>query len=206
MNEKHQSSIKDLTKKELFHELKIEYIRYCVIYNKTFKETQEFFKAKKISLSESTWRTLKLEIHNSKYAKNWFSKEALYVIEQDHMISVERIKIMDNQLFSEFITLQKTFDKTPEDIALLLSIVARYQAVQETKTKMFSATPMVQEMAEIRDRRESEDELWNTPVVHITKTNNKKKVETIVLTLPGVKEYPNISNEEQLKRIREDKE
>jgi len=158
-----------LSKPELEHQYKISLMRECQIYGKSFKESKEYFKTKGYTLSRTQFTNLRNELKSRKSAKNWFSKEALYVIEEDHMLSVERIRMMEDRLMQEFEQVSSTsfynnYDiKKPNqeltrnknhDADLLLKITAQFESLQLTKTKLFSATPMVQEMLEAHRRQE----------------------------------------------------
>ena len=119
---------------------------------------------------------LRNELKSSKNAKNWFSKEALYIIEEDHMISVERIRTIEDKLVNEMLKLVKEdeFETSVSystdssgvvklrvknyNLELLIKLTAQFQSLQETKTKMFSATPMVQEMMEVHARQQEESQ------------------------------------------------
>ncbi|MCH7648864.1 MAG: hypothetical protein IIA83_09685 [Thaumarchaeota archaeon] len=41
----------------------------------------------------------------------------------------------------------------------MLRLIAEFRALQETKTKMFAATPLVQEMMEVHRRQEENENL-----------------------------------------------
>jgi len=165
-----------LTKPQLEHQYKLSLMRDCQIYRKSLEDSKLYFNSKGYSLSKSQSTKLKKELKSAKSAKNWFSKEALFVIEQDHMLSVERIRMLEDRLMQEFeqvasTSFYKNWDaKKPNqelirnknhDADLLLRIIAQFQSLQETKTKMFSATPMVQEMMEVHRRQEEYENSHN---------------------------------------------
>lgn len=144
-------------------------MRDCQIYGKSLEESKLYFDSKGYSLSKSHSTELKKELNSSKMAENWFSKEALFVIEEDHMLSVERIRMMEDRLIQEFEQVSSTsfynnYDITKpnqelirnknHDADLFLKIMAQFESLQLTKTKMFSCTPMVQEMLEAHRRQE----------------------------------------------------
>jgi hypothetical protein len=138
-----------LTKTELEHQYKLGLMRDCQIYGKSLKECKIYFAGKGYSLSKTQFTGLRNELKSQKSAKNWFSREALYVIEEDHMISVETGRAMVTDLVNEYWSATELDDK--------LSIVARWESLQVTLTKMFSATPMVQELMEVHRRQEQEE-------------------------------------------------
>ena len=158
-----------LSKTELEHKYKVGLMRECQIYGKSLEDSKLYFNSKGYSLSKSQSTELKKELKSSKMAKNWFSKEALFVIEEDHMLSVERIRMMEDRLMEEFEQVSSTsfynnWDITKpnqkltrnknHDADLLIKIIAQFESLQLTKTKMFSCTPMVQEMLEAHRRQE----------------------------------------------------
>ena len=160
-------------KAQLKHKLKLELMRNCMIYGKTYEESKAYFKLKGYELSETTFTDLRTELKSRNQAQGWFSNEALYVIEEDHQLSVQRIRIMEDRLLQEFEQLAATNyyryinQGTPQqelvknkshDVNALLRVIAQFQSLQETKTKMFSATPLVQEIMEVHARQEEEQQ------------------------------------------------
>ena len=158
-----------LTKPQLDHQYKLSLMRDCQIYGKSLEDSKLYFNTKGYSLSQSQFTKLKKELKSSKFAENWFTKEALFVIEEDHMQSVERIRMMEDRLMQEFDQVsstsfynnyditkpnQKLTRNTNHDTDLFLKIIAQFESLQLTKTKMFSCTPMVQEMLEAHRRQE----------------------------------------------------
>ena len=163
-------------KQEYLHKYKLSLMRECIIYGKSFKEAQILFKSRGMPLSQSQYTRLKQELMSAKLAKNWFSKEALFVIEEDHMPSVERIRALENRLMQEFEQVSSTpfysnWDtaKSPQKLTrnknhdgnFMLRLIAEFRAIQETKSKMFSATPLVQELMEVHRRQEENEKLYN---------------------------------------------
>lgn len=169
-----------MTNKQIEHQYKLSLMRECQIYGKLYAETSEYFKSKGFTLGHTQFTELRNELKSSKSAKDWFSKEALYVIEEDHMVSVERMRLFENTLVNKTLKLindddfetKTTFITTDSGVTsrvknynfeLYLKSMAEFRAIQETKTKMFSATPMVQEMLEIHRRREEEEQAYTKP-------------------------------------------
>jgi len=163
-------------KQEYLHKYKLSLMRECIISGKSFKETEIFFKSIGVPLSQSQYTRLKNELKSTKSANNWFSKEALFVIEEDHMLSVERIRMLEDRLMQEFEQVSSTsfynnWDITKSNQKLtinknhdgqyMLRLIAEFRALQETKTKMFSATPLVQEMMEVHRRQEEYENSHN---------------------------------------------
>ena len=162
---------KPQNKANLKHQLKLELMRNCMIYGKSYEESQAYFKLKGFELSETTYTDLRKELRTRNQAQGWFSNEALYVIEEDHQLSVERIRVMEDRLLQEFEQLsatnyykyinqgteqQELIKNKAHDVHALLRVIAQFQSLQETKTKMFSATPLVQEIMEVHARQEEE--------------------------------------------------
>ncbi len=52
---------------------------------------------------------------------------------------------------------QELIRNKTHDYSALLRVISQFQSLQETKTKMFSATPLVQEVMEVHARQEEED-------------------------------------------------
>jgi len=161
------------SKAALKHKLKLELMRTCVIYGKSYEESKAYFQLKGFELGETVFTELRKELKSRNQAEGWFSNEALYVIEEDHQLSVERIRLMENRLLQEFEQLaatnyytyinqgtdqQQLVRNKVHDVNALLRIIAQFQSLQETKTKMFSATPLVQEIMEVHARQEEESQ------------------------------------------------
>ena len=169
---KHRKAKKE-TKGSLKHKLKLELMRNCMIYGKNYEETKSYFQLKGYEIGETTFTDLRVELKSRRSAQGWFSNEALYVIEEDHQLSVERIRLMENRLLQEFEQLaatnyykyinqgkeeQELVRNKAHDVNALLRVIAQFQSLQETKTKMFSATPLVQEIMEVHARQEEESQ------------------------------------------------
>lgn len=153
-----RSVMKKEPKKQLEHRLKLELMKTCMIYGKSFADTVAYFKSHDYKLGKTQNWELRTELQSAAAAKDWFRKEALFVIEGDHQLSVERVRKFEEDLIVEFYILKKKEDKSAQDISLMIRLVAQFQAIQETKTSLFGATPMIQEWMEERARREEEQE------------------------------------------------
>jgi len=173
-------------KASLKHKLKLELMRTCKIYGKSFEESKAYFKLKGFELGETTFTDLRTELKTRDSAQGWFSNEALFVIEEDHQLSVERIRMMEDRLLQEFEQLaatnyytyknkgteqQELIRNKVHDVNALLRVIAQFQTLQETKTKMFSATPLVQEIMEVHARQEEESQKTTVKVPKGTKVN-----------------------------------
>lgn len=151
-------------------EAKLALMRDCELFGKSWSEAAEYFRAHGYPLSRSTWDRFKRELKSAQATRQWFSREALHAMEEDHMLSVERIRMMENRLLQEFEGLagvsyaeygeadRETQAAIRAKSHLLLKIIAQFQSLQETKTKMFSATPLVQEIMTIHERQQQETE------------------------------------------------
>ncbi len=166
----------DISKRQVEHQLKLEWMRSCMIYGKSYEECELYFKSKGFKLGRTQFTDLRNELKSAKNAKEWFSKEALFVIEEDHMLSVERIRMLEDRLMLEFEQVSSTpfysnWDtaKSPQKLTrnknhdgnFMLRLIAEFRAHEETKTKMFSATPLVQELMEVHRRQEENEKLYN---------------------------------------------
>jgi len=52
---------------------------------------------------------------------------------------------------------QELIRNKAHDYSALIRVISQFQSLQETKTKMFSATPLVQEVMEVHARQEIEE-------------------------------------------------
>ena len=177
-------------KNDLKKEAKLALMQVCIIYGKSYAASAAFFQSRGFELGETKYTELRNELLNRNNAKDWFSKEALFVIEQDHMLSVQRIKILEDRLMQEFEHVastnfykylnagtdeQELVRNKAHDANVLMRIIAQYQSLQETKTKMMSATPLVQEMMEVHAMRENEENI----VTPLTKHGEEKVIPNV---------------------------
>ena len=160
-----------MTPKQIEHEYKLGLMRECRIYGKEYSECNVYFKDKGFSLGQTQFKQLRAELKNIKSSKNWFSREALYAIEDDHKLSVERIREIDEAVYKQLKILMDKEPLSTIDVNSLVKLTAQFQSIQETKTKMFSATPLVQEMMEVHEQQQNESQI-TTP----TKVEKEVKV------------------------------
>jgi len=161
------------TKPQLEHMVKLGLMKDSQMFGKKYDATKLYFESKGFTLGNTQFTDLRNELKSADNAKEWFSKEALFVIEEDHMLSVERIRMLEDRLMQEFEQVaatnfykylnegteeQEIIRNKSHDGQFLLRIVAQFQSLQETKTKMFSATPLVQELMEVHRQQEEERE------------------------------------------------
>jgi len=126
-------------KQDVIRELKLALVRECQIWGKSYIETREYFKLQGYTLSRGNWHKMKNELASTRFAKEWFSREALNAMEHDHMISVERIRQMENRLLQDFENIAGTAyvsyadadEKTKTAIRqrshILLKIIAQFE-------------------------------------------------------------------------------
>jgi len=176
------------TKPQLEHMVKLALMRDCNMYGKKYEAAEAYFQLKGFTLGRTQFTDLRNELKSADNAKEWFSKEALFVIEEDHMLSVERIRMLEDRIMEEFEQVaatnfykylnagtdeQEIIRNKAHDGQFMLRLVAQFQSLQETKTKMFSATPLVQELMEVHRMHEEEH---NTP--EPTKPEKETPLET----------------------------
>ena len=87
--------------KKIKHPYKLSLMRDCQMYGKGYEESKKYFKSNGFTLGSTQFTDLRNELKSAKSAKNWFSKEALYVIEYDHMLSVERIRSIESIIVAQ---------------------------------------------------------------------------------------------------------
>lgn len=168
----------NMTKTQVEHAYKLSLMRDCQIYGKLLEASKLYFESKGFTLGHTQFTNLKNELKSADNAKAWFSKEALFVIEEDHMLSVERIRMMEDRLLQEFEQVaatnfykylnagtkeQEVIRNKAHDGQFMLRLIAEFRALQEIKTKMFSATPFVQELMEVHRMHEEEQSAPTRP-------------------------------------------
>lgn len=159
------------TKPQLEHMVKLGLMKDCQMFGKRYDASRLYFESKGFTLGTTQFTDLRNELKSADNAKEWFSKEALFVIEEDHMLSVERIRMLEDRIMEEFEQVaatnfykylnantdeQEIIRNKAHDGQFMLRLVAQFQSLQETKTKMFSATPLVQELMEVHRMHEEE--------------------------------------------------
>lgn len=178
---KDESQAPKLTPVELAHQYKLTLANDCKTFGKDYKETQAYFHDQGFTLSKSQFVALRKELKSTKRAKNWFSKEALFAMEDDHMLSVERIRNVEDKIVRQIDRLLKeddfetkvTYNTKGDGIVkmrvrdynteLLIKLTSQFESLQTTKTKMFAATPLVQEIMEVHRRHEEDDKILARP-------------------------------------------
>jgi len=138
-----------MSKTELEHLYKLGLMRDCQIYGKSLKECKVYFAGKGYSLSKTQFTGMRNELKSRKSAKDWFSNEALYHVEESHMVSCERGREFEDDLTKQY--------WATDDVNLKIRIVSQWESLQLTMTKMYSCTPMVQELMEVHARQEDEE-------------------------------------------------
>ncbi len=162
---------KNLTKEhkgKLAKKMKIEMIRYCLVWNYNDKQTIAYFKERGVVLSIPYYYELKADFLSDEATKGWYTEQAISAMEVTHKQSVEQLDelikvtmIEIQQLQSTTVYVQKR-DKVPDkdgvpqpdkilqtlnqehDSLALAKMMDTLTKLTATRDDMLAATPVVQ--------------------------------------------------------------
>lgn len=147
-------------KAQLRKKMKIEMLKYCLVW--CFNETQtiEYFKARNEELSHTHYYELKKEFNSDEATKGWFTEQAISAMEVTHKQSVEQLDELIKATMTEVQQLQATpvyiqvkkkgqkeaelrFNPSHNSIALFKGIDSFTNLIKQ-RDDMLAATPVVQ--------------------------------------------------------------
>ncbi len=97
-----------LRKDELAQKMKIEMIRYCMVWCYNDKQTVAYFKERGVELSISYYYTLKAQFLSDEATKGWYAEQAISAMETTHKQSIEQLDALINSTMLEIQQLQST--------------------------------------------------------------------------------------------------
>lgn len=144
-----------LRKDELAKKMKIEMIRYCMVWCYNDKQTVAYFKERGVKLSIGYYYELKREFNSDESTKNWYAEQAISAMEVTHKQSVEQLDELIKITVTEIQQLQSTpvyikagrkgVEFNPNHDAMALAkMMDTLTKLIATRDDMLSATPVVQ--------------------------------------------------------------
>ncbi len=138
--------------------MKLEMLRYCLVWGYNEKQTIDYFKLRDVSLSTTHYYELKNEFNSEESKGQWYHEQALFAMENTHKQSIEQLDELIKTTMTEIQQLQSTtvyINKgSPEkpdmqlnphhdsgDLAQMMKTLAD---LIKTRDDMLAATPVVQ--------------------------------------------------------------
>jgi hypothetical protein len=137
-------------KATLAKKMKVEMIRYCMVWNYNEKQAVTYFAKRGVKLSIPYYYELKEEYLSDDATKGWYTEQALFAMETTHKQSIEQlneiIKITLNeieQLQSTDVYLDEKLNEEHNSIGLAKMIDTLTKLIAQ-RDDMLAATPIVQ--------------------------------------------------------------
>lgn len=161
-------------KAHLRKKMKLEMLRYCIVWGYGERQTIEYFKARGEELSHTHYYELKAEFESDESTKNWYTEQAISAMESTHKQSVEQLdelikttmaEIQQLQATPVYITQTKRGSKEPvvkfnpnHNPIALAKMMETLSNLMKTRDDMLAATPVVQAIISknARDRAKNE--------------------------------------------------
>ncbi len=138
--------------------MKLEMLRYCLVWGYGEAQTIAYFKQRDEELSHSHYYELKAEFNSEEGKSNWYREQALVAMENTHKQSIEQLDELIKTTMSEIQQLQSTnvyVNKgSPEKPDLILNenhdpsalamMMKTLSDLIKTRDDMLAATPVVQ--------------------------------------------------------------
>lgn len=148
-----------LRKDELAKKMKIEMIRYCMVWCYNDKQTVAYFKERGVELSIGYYYELRRDYLSDQATKGWYTEQAIGAMEVTHKQSIEQLDELIKSTMLEIQQLQSTpvylnsagEGKTPKlelnenhDAAALSKSIDTFTSLIKLRDDMLAATPVVQ--------------------------------------------------------------
>ena len=161
---------KSQTKAQIERKLKLEYTKECMFYGFKYPAAKNFFISKGINPpSRALYKQLKEKVRKDRNQSTWYSKDALLLMEEDHQKSIARAMLMEERLIAdddllEEVQMDEDMKESQKQMFINIKSQARstiyknWRELQDIKSKMFNATPLVTEIVEVHRRQMLEEE------------------------------------------------
>ena len=138
--------------------MKLEMLRYCLVWGYTEQQTISYFALRDEKLSTTHYYELKKEFNSDTAKGQWYNEQALFAMESTHKQSIEQLDELIKTTMAEIQQLQSTavyLNKgTPEepnmvfnenhDSTALAHMMKTLAELIKTRDDMLAATPVVQ--------------------------------------------------------------
>ena len=153
-----KKNIVKMHKATLAKKMKVEMIRYCMVWNYNDKQSVAYFAERGVSLSIPYYYELKAEYLSDEATKGWYTEQALFAMENTHRMSVEQLDELIKVTMMEIRQLQGTtvyintgsaeFPKMvlneDHDTMALAKMMDTLSNLIKLRDDMLAATPVVQ--------------------------------------------------------------
>jgi hypothetical protein len=143
--------------------MKLEMLRYCIVWAYGEKQTIEYFKQRGEELSHTHYYELKAEFQSDESTSGWYSEQALSAMESTHKMGVQQLDALIEVTMTEIQQLQATpvylqslrkvkggddvidtkFNPSHNSIALA-KMIETHGNLMKIRDDMLAATPVVQ--------------------------------------------------------------
>ena len=167
-----------MPKKNQTHLIKIELMRYCLLWGYSEELTVSYFKSKGYNLSHAHYYNLKAEVLSDETVQDWYSDVSLRMMEREHKWDFDQIVELEKITMTEIgqLTLTNVYIQDPEDVkkaekdpkhkikfllnpehdsAMIAKLISTLAELKKVKSDMLSATPVVQAIM-IKKRKDEE--------------------------------------------------
>lgn len=147
-------------KAQLRKKMKMEMLRYCLVWGYQENQTIEYFKARNVELSRTHYYELKREFNSDEATKGWYTEQAISAMETTHKQSIEQLdelikttmaEIQQLQATPVYIQTKKKGQKEPEvrfnpnhNSIALAKMMETLTDLIKLRDDMLAATPVVQ--------------------------------------------------------------
>jgi len=145
-------------KAQLLHKMKIEMIKYCLVWCYDVKQSIEYFKSRGVPLSPTHYYEMKREFNSDESTRGWYSEQAIYAMENSHKNSIEQLNALIETTMIEIQQLKSTpvyindgndefvqmkLNEQHDSIALA-KMMDTFNNLLKTRDDSLAATPVVQ--------------------------------------------------------------
>jgi len=141
-------------KAQLAKKLKIELLRYCMVWCYNDKQTVAYFLERGVTISIGYYYELKAAFLSDEATKGWYTEQAISAMETTHKQGVEQLDALIQTTMIEIQQLQSTpvYVKSGEDMILneqhdaiaLAKMIDTLTKLINLRDDMLAATPVVQ--------------------------------------------------------------
>jgi len=139
--------------------MKLEMLRYCLVWGYTDKQTVAYFELRGEKLSITHYYELKKEFNGNENRGVWYNEQALFAMEKTHKESIEQLDELIKTTMAEVQQHQSTavfINKAPEgqepnmvfnpnhNSSTLAQMMKTLGDLVKTRDDMLAATPVVQ--------------------------------------------------------------
>ena len=166
--------------------MKIEMLKYCMVWRFNDKQTVTYFKSRGVELSIPYFYELRREFLSSDSTRGWYHEQAIYAMESTHKQSIEQIDELIGVTLSEIqqhgstpVHIEKEDKDTGAAITVLnpahnsqalAKMMDSYTGLVKQRDDMLAATPVVQAiMNRIALQAEKQQQQQTTPAEMIQK-------------------------------------